>query len=111
MKIIPKGLDYKAFVQITNSEGEPITLSEFSNYKLELRSSSEKLIRTLELDNTAEQGKLIMYDEYTLQYYLETRDTNLNSIIKVYILTETPNSEISDGIFNTKILMEVFKIV
>ena len=109
MKEIIVNNDRTVFTWISVAD-EKQPLANYSTIEVELRTASGILIRTLKTTNTVEEGKLYEYDTESLKFYIETRDTKNNSVIKAYLKARKVDSELSDGNFDINRLITTFNV-
>ena len=110
MRDLKKNSDREVFLKLQKPDGTHYLLSYFDSIEIVLRSNN-KDIRVLKVDNTLEEGKFFEYDDYTIQCYLETRDSNVYSVIDVYVKVTKANAKLSDGIFNKEYYSETFRFL
>lgn len=110
-KILEKNNDYHVLFNIKDENDSNILLSYFSEYEVDLEDAQGTKIRTLKTTNTATDGKLYEYDTETLEFYLETRDSDANNKIIAKVKTKWTESKLSDGVFdnNKKIDEYIFQ--
>jgi hypothetical protein len=105
---LKKDNDYHFFLQIKDREGVVQPLTTFADYQVVLKDRAGEVIRTLTTTNTVADGKLLEYDLDTLEYYIETRDTDANEVIRVYLKTSAANADTSDGNFDKEVFIEEY---
>jgi hypothetical protein len=105
---LKKDNDYHFFLQIKDREGVVQPLANFADYQVVLKDRAGEVIRTLITTNTVADGKLLEYDTETLEYYIETRDTDANDVIRVYLKTRAANSNTFDGNFDKEVFVEEY---
>lgn len=102
---LKKHNDYHLLLQIKNNDGVVQPLANFADYEVVLKNRAGEILRTLKTSNTVAEGRLLEYDTETLEFYIETRDTDANDVIRVCLKTRAANADTSDGNFDKEVLI------
>jgi hypothetical protein len=103
-----KGNDYHFLLRIKDNAGVVQPLANYADYEVVLKDRAGEMLRTLKTSNTVAEGILLEYDTETLEYYIETRDTDNNDVIRVYLKTRAANDNTSDGNFDKEVFVEEY---
>lgn len=109
-KYLDRGNDYQILFKIKDNDKKPIALSFFSDYEVVLEDKDGVTIRTYKTSNSESDGKLYEYDSYTLEFYIETRDTDTYNEINAYVKTEYSESKLYDNTFDNKVIIDNYNV-
>jgi len=102
-----KGNDVQVNFDIKDENGNILSLSSFSDYWVKTFSESNKEIREYRTGNDKETGKLYEVDSQNLRMYVETRDSDTYSTIKVVLYGQISETELNDDNWDFRKEIEV----